>query len=124
MNFRFPIEWIITTILVLLIDGTYLSLTSGPFKSMVSRIQGTPFQMNIYGAILSYIAIVVLIVMFTPGRKWWEVWILGAATYGLFDATNYAIFSKYNKWIAIQDTLWGGTLFLLVKIIGGNLRFH
>lgn len=105
---------IIITLLVLIIDGTYLSLTSSPFRNMITRIQGSPIALNIYGAILAYVAIVILILFFTDGRKWWEIWLLGASTYGLFDATNYALFKGWNKWIAIQDTIWGGTLFLLV----------
>lgn len=123
MNFTLK-NWIITILLVLVIDGTYLSLTSSPFRNMISQIQGSPIRLNMYGAILAYIAIVVLIMFFTDGRKWWENWLLGACTYGLFDATNYALFSKWNKWIALQDTMWGGILFMLVceskKILFAN----
>jgi uncharacterized membrane protein len=107
-------NWFIITVLVLIIDGTYLSLTSSPFRNMITRIQGSPMVINIYGAILAYVAIVILIFFFTDGRKWWEIWLLGASTYGLFDATNYALFKGWNKWIALQDTIWGGTLFVLV----------
>ena len=107
-------DWIITTLLVLMIDGSYLFLTSAPFRAMIERIQGSALKANVYGIVFSYLAIVVLIVMFASGRKWWEVWLLGAAAYGLYDATNYALFKSYDKWIAMQDTVWGGTMFVLV----------
>jgi uncharacterized membrane protein len=30
--------------------------------------------------------------------------------YGVYDATNYALLRKWNPYLSIIDTLWGGVL--------------
>ena len=43
--------------------------------------------------------------------------ILGLVIYGVFDAVNYAIFSKYDLLIALKDTFWGATLFYMTTYL-------
>ncbi len=107
-------KWVILLLLVVIIDFVYLWLTSGPFMEMINVIQGKGSKIKIMGAVFCYLAIVIMIGMFGLDRKWWEVWLLGATTYTVYDSTNYALFEKWNKLIAIQDVLWGGTLFVIV----------
>ena len=40
-----------------------------------------------------------------------DAFILGIFLYGVFDMTNFAMFTKYSWKTALSDTLWGGTLF-------------
>jgi uncharacterized membrane protein len=42
---------------------------------------------------------------------------LGAATYAVYDFTNLAIFEKYNLYLAIADTIWGGVLMATVRYL-------
>ena len=39
-----------------------------------------------------------------------EAFLLGVATYGVYDATNYATLKNYSPIFAVADTLWGGIL--------------
>ena len=102
--------------LTLAIDGVYLSLTSGSFVKMVERVQGAAMQVRWSGAIASYIVIVALIYKFVivPRAPLMDAFILGALAYGLYDAVNYGLLKNWNLWIALQDTVWGGVLFMLV----------
>ena len=106
-------------IFTLLIDIIYLYLVGGkPFLSMVNNIQNSdkPLKIKYIGAISAYIFMVFIIYYFIvkENKKPEDAFILGLCVYGIFDATNYALFEKYSLNIAIQDTLWGGTLFYLV----------
>jgi hypothetical protein len=114
-------------IFTLLIDIIYLYFIGGyPFLIMVNNIQNTNKQTEIkyIGAILAYIFIVFIIYYFIikEDKKPKDAFLLGLCVYGIFDATNYALFEKYSLNIAIQDTLWGGTLFYLVTYLSLNIK--
>jgi uncharacterized membrane protein len=34
--------------------------------------------------------------------------------YGLYDTVNYGLLKNWNLMLAVQDTIWGGILFVLV----------
>lgn len=104
------------TALTLVIDGLYIHATSGPFVKMIERIQGSAVQIRWSGAIASYIVIVALIYKFiiVPRASLIDAFILGALAYGLYDAVNFGLLKNWNLWIALQDALWGGVLFMLV----------
>jgi uncharacterized membrane protein len=42
---------------------------------------------------------------------------LALGIYGVYNATNLAIFTNYTTEIAIRDTIWGISLFSIVTII-------
>ncbi len=102
--------------LTLAIDGAYLYATSGPFVKMIERVQGSAMQIRWSGAIASYIVIVALIYKFiiVPKASLIDAFILGALAYGLYDAVNFGLLKNWNLWLALQDTVWGGVLFMLV----------
>jgi len=50
-------------------------------------------------------------------RPIWEAGLLGLATYAVFEFTNYAMFKNYDLKIAIMDSVWGATLFMLTTLI-------
>ena len=50
-----------------------------------------------------------------------EAFIFGIILYGVYDTTNYATILKYDKWVAIIDTFWGGILLTIVT--GIYLKF-
>tara|TARA_B100001059_G_C17828065_1_gene582771 strand:- start:1190 stop:1561 length:372 start_codon:yes stop_codon:yes gene_type:complete len=113
-------DYIIPAFTMLTLDSIYLSSIGGPlFRSMVKKIQKEDFKINIYGAIASYILLLLVLYKFiikernTPNRAF----LLGFCIYGIFDSTNYALFNKYKLIPAIIDSLWGGCLFYIVTII-------
>lgn len=104
-------KWIFIIIL-LVIDGIYLSLFGKQFAKMIELIQSEKFRINLLGAVLSYATIAFALYYFVikDNRPVYEAFILGVVLYGVFDFTNLALFSKYNFNIGLIDTLWGGIL--------------
>ena len=43
-----------------------------------------------------------------------DAFILGALAYGLYDTVNYGLLKNWDLMLAMQDTIWGGILFVLV----------
>lgn len=106
-------------IVLLLLDYLYLSTFGKTFAGLVETIQHSPFRLNITGAVMSYFTIAMMLYYFIikDKRPVQDAFILGALTYGVFDFTNLALFSKYDWKIGMIDTLWGGILFAVTTFI-------
>jgi uncharacterized membrane protein len=89
------------------------------FSKLIKNIQGTNLKLNIYGAIASYLFLIIAINYFIiiPNKSILSAFILGLCIYGVFDATNLAIFEKYSIKASIVDTIWGGTLFTITTFL-------
>lgn len=110
-------DYIIPAFSMLALDGLYLSNIGGPlFAKMVKGIQKEEMKLNMYGAIGSYILLILVLYKFIimERRSLTDAFILGLCVYGVFDFTNIAIFKNYNWIPAMLDTLWGGILFYSV----------
>ena len=86
---------------------------------MIETIQIDKVKINYISALFAYFFLVSMLYIFIIKKKAsnTDAFILGILTYGIFDFTNMALFKKYDLLIALQDTLWGGVLFLLVNVI-------
>ena len=51
-----------------------------------------------------------------------ETFALGIFVYGVYDLTTMAVLKNWKLTTVILDTLWGGTLFVLVKFLYHKLR--
>jgi uncharacterized membrane protein len=113
----------ISAIIMLLIDFIYLTIFSNHFNNQVKLIQGTKIQMNYLGAIICYLCLFIAWSYFIIKKNgsYSEAFLLGALIYGVFETTNKAIFTNWNWDSVIIDTIWGGTLFLLLTYIARNL---
>ena len=108
------ILFFVSSALLLVIDGLYLyNIGISIFKANVELIQNAPLKANVYGAILSYVCVIGALNYFIilQNKSPLDAFILGIFLYGVFDMTNFAMFTKYSWKTAISDTLWGGTLF-------------
>lgn len=118
----------IVVLCVLLIDIAWLTLMKPMYESLVRRVQKAPLHVNTYGAIASYIIVIALLVMYAfpqaldavQNKKYTIITasirfggVLGLLSYGMFNATNYAIFEYYSLKSAIVDTIWGTTIFTI-----------
>jgi len=105
--------------IMLVIDGFYLSLTSKPFVQMIERIQNLNVSVRWTGAVISYLCMALLLVLFAIQRNSThiETFLLGLLSYGIYDSVNYALFTKWDAMIAVQDSVWGGILFVLTKTL-------
>jgi uncharacterized membrane protein len=103
-------------IIMLLIDGVYLTLAKGHFAKVVRSIQKTEMNVDIWGAILSYTALIVGFYWFIASRNasLLDAMMLGWVIYFVFDGTNRAMFKNYGWDTVLLDGIWGGLLFGLV----------
>ena len=110
----------VLAIALLVLDIFYINYVIVPsgFSKMIQNIQGSPIQLNIYGAFLSYLAIIIGLYYFIISRQGTilDAFILGLVMYGVYDATNIATIKKWDTYVAVIDTLWGATLFALTTM--------
>ena len=115
---------IIVGLIMLVIDTIYLQfIAADPFMRMVETIQKSKKNID-------YLAAVFVYLLMTGGEYYFiikdkktpmDAFLLGILIYGVFEATNYALFKKWPLHIAVIDTVWGGTLFALTTIITYSL---
>lgn len=110
---------LISTVLFILIDSIYLKSVSPLFNKLIKNIQGNNINLRLDGAIYAYICIVLIFNYFIIHKKGklLDAFMLGFLTYGIFEGTNRALFSKWTINVMLIDSLWGGILFSLVFII-------
>ena len=117
MNYK---KILISAILMLVIDLFYLKNIGTPiFGKLVKNIQGTDLKLNLLGAGFSYLFLIIAINYFIiiPEKSIVSAFVLGLCIYGVFDATNLAIFEKYSIKASIVDTIWGAILFSITTFI-------
>jgi len=123
-------KYVFLIVLLLIFDIIWLMINKNGYSNMVIKVQNTNLNMNITGAILSYICVFLSIVFFTlpmieyqyetKNKLWLSLrygGFLGFLIYGIFNFTNMAIFENYDIKMAIKDTLWGTFLFTIVPYI-------
>jgi len=110
---------IVSAVLLICIDFIYLNLIKNTFTKQIELIQKNKIKINIYSVILCYVFLVFAINYFVlqPKKSIWNAFLLGICIYGVYETTNLALFSQWSVYIAIIDTLWGGTLFALTTYI-------
>ena len=110
MNYTYSL---LKTAAVLFLVDLFWLLTGGIYaRKMTERIQGSPLQMRYGSAIIVYLLLAYMLLQ-TKSSK--EAFFYGAAIYGVYDFTNYALLDNYDWKFGIADTLWGGILFVLAR---------
>lgn len=101
-------------------DGIWLSINKGVYMKMFLKLQKeSTIEINIMAAflayVLMYIGFIVFIVPYVTQASFIHSIIYGGlfglVIYGIYNATNAALFRGYSTWIAVMDTLWGMTLY-------------
>ena len=114
------VKFIVVAVIVLALDIPWLLLTQGWAGPMFKRIQGgTPMTFRLTAVPIVYLAIAYLLLNVTTDKN---VFFVGAATYAIYDFTNYATLGKYELPFAIADTLWGGVIFTLSRFVLKKLK--
>jgi uncharacterized membrane protein len=108
------VSMLISALVLLVLDIPWLYVNQNVAGSMIQAIQGSPIQIRIIPSIITYLLLAYLLTI--PGSAK-EAFFLGVATYGVYDATNYATLKNYSPMFAIADTLWGGILLSTAWII-------
>ena len=101
------LSMLVSAVLILVLDIPWLYINQSWAGTMIRSIQGSPMKVRYLPALITYVFLAYL--LHIP-RSVGEAFLLGAATYGVYDATNYATLTKYSPTFAVADTLWGGAL--------------
>jgi uncharacterized membrane protein len=122
----FNYSLLVSAIIFVCLDAVYLNLTKEYFNKQVQLIQGTKIQFNLLAALLCYIFLIYGLNYFIirPRRSASDAFLLGLIIYGVYETTNWAIFTKWSPLTVIMDTLWGGILFWLTTTIVQFLRLN
>jgi uncharacterized membrane protein len=112
-------KYIASSIILVLVDYIYLSIIKDFFGNQIKKVQGSPMKVNLIGAILCYIILVLGINYFIiyQNKSILDAFLLGLLIYGVYETTNYALFSNWSVSTVIIDTLWGGILFALTTYL-------
>lgn len=131
MEFR---HYAIALVLLLALDAVWLAANRRSYDAMVVRVQGSAMQVRVVAAIAAYALMYVgLVGLVLPqlmassraagGTKRAAPSLLkvlrvaglyGLTVYGIYNATNFAIFKRYPLSVAIMDTAWGTFIYTLV----------
>lgn len=119
-------EYLLTSLILLGLDFIYLSSTKKYFNDQVQLVQGSTIKLNIIATIACYILLSMGIYYFIIKKNfsYSETFYLGIFVYGVYDLTTMAILKNWKWNTVIMDTLWGGTLFVLVKFLFQKTQFY
>ncbi len=90
------------------------------YKTIVFDIQKSPLNIKIIPALLTYVAMTLLLILF-PNLDNKTAFLLGLLSYAIYDLTNLTIFDKFDAKIGLYDIIWGGILFLSVNHISNSI---
>lgn len=107
------------SLIVVFCDAIFLVNIYNLFNNQIIKVQGSAIQINMIGALLSYLFIILPLYWFIIKEKKSNIdaFILGISLYGLYEYTTLAMLKNWNIQTTIIDTLWGGILFVIVKNI-------
>lgn len=111
----FDSTFIISGVLLILIDFIYLSLIKGYFINQIVTVQGSKVQPDLMAIAICYLFLIFGINYFIikEKRSVFDAFLLGLVIYSVYETTNKALFTKWS-WITVFiDSLWGGILFAL-----------
>jgi uncharacterized membrane protein len=126
------ISLLISAVLFVCIDAIYLNLMKGYFDKQVKDVQGSPIQLNLVGAFLTYIFLIYGLNYFiiSKNRSVSDAFLLGIVIYAVYEFTNLSLLKNWHVLTTILDTTWGGILFALttflvykIKSIFPRIRF-
>ncbi len=104
--------FITVAILLFVVDLPWLWFIGDSYSSAVKKIQGgRDAVMSPLPGLVVYPAMTYLLL---KAKSVEEAFLIGAATYAVYDFTVLAVFKDYPLYLAVGDTLWGGTLFAIV----------
>tara|TARA_B110000285_G_scaffold235537_1_gene317909 strand:- start:7161 stop:7532 length:372 start_codon:yes stop_codon:yes gene_type:complete len=107
-------DLIISSLVMLGLDASYISLIKDEYLKQIQDIQTTIPKVNMVGVVLTYIIMIFGINYFILQKKasLLDAFLFGIVLYGVYDGTTYALFSKWSTKLAIMDVLWGGILMM------------
>jgi len=115
---------LVSAIIFVVTDFIYLNLVKDFFGKQIKSVQGSEIKVKFLGAIICYIFLIIGINYFIikPRKSVQDAFLLGLVIYGVYETTNYALFTNWSIATVIIDTLWGGILFAFTTYVVNLLR--
>ena len=108
-------RFLLVALALLVVDLPWLWFIGGSYADVVKKIQGgREALMSPLPGLVVYPALAYLLL---KAKSVQEAFLIGAATYAVYDFTMLAVFKDYTLFLAMADTLWGGTLFTIVYFL-------
>ena len=110
---------VFSSLILLALDFIYLSSIKTKYEEQIVKIQRVVMKIKLLPTITCYLLLIFALNYFIlrTHRPVIDAFLLGFVIYGVFDATNYALFKKWNPILALGDSLWGGILFALTTYL-------
>jgi uncharacterized membrane protein len=109
--FSLFVQLLITVLLLIFMDALWFTQSAPMYAQTVARVQGGPMQVRWIGGLAAWVLIAGGLMWFASSgalsTRMLNGAIFGFTAYGIFNATNYALFDKYDLKTATYDTLWG-----------------
>lgn len=111
---------IAVAVIMLVMDGLWLTYRAAYHRQVFAAIQGSPLQLRIPAAAATYALMIAGVWFFAvrSSTSWTEAAGRGAGVgllmYGLYDLTNYATLSRYPLQFTLSDMAWGTFLCAVV----------
>lgn len=119
---------IIVSLFLLIIDNIWIFVMNSFYNKHIRNIQNSDLHIKYLGAIIAYLLMILSIVFvvkpllrkstdnkITKSIKCGAI--VGFIIYGIYNFTNYAIFTNYSLSLVIIDTLWGTFLYFLISLL-------
>lgn len=109
----FNYKFLVSALMFVIIDSVYLNIMKNYFENQIKIIQNEPMKLKIIGILICYIFLILGLNYFIikPNKSVSDAFLLGLVIYGVYETTNYAIFTNWSILTLLIDTLWGGILF-------------
>ena len=113
------LQYLLSAIVFVILDGFYLNLTKDYFNKQVKSIQGSDIKANFIAIGITYIFLIYGLNYFIiqKNRSVKDAALLGLVIYAVYEFTNLSIFTNWSVLSTIIDTTWGAVLFGLTTAI-------
>jgi len=119
MNKNVMLKIITIMISFVVLDFIYFYIFKNVLLNAVKTVQKSPLQINVFYGLLCYLTLTFVLYYFIikDKKSIYDAFLLGFCIYAVYETTTKAIFTNWNQWLVLMDSLWGGILFSLISFI-------
>ena len=112
-------EYLYVIIFILLINFIYLFSLKSYVLKIIKNIQNQDIKINKFSFVLSYLLISFGLYYFIikPRKNIEDAFILGILVYGFYHLKNLSFLSKWDVFLGMMETLFGGLSFYLTTYL-------
>ena len=113
------VTYLLTAIVLVVLDSIYLYLIKTHFKNQIKAVQGTDIRLDFTAALLCYVFLIFGLNYFIirQRKSITDAFLFGIVIYAVYELTSKALLKKWSWLTVLMDTIWGGVLFALTTKI-------